>query len=139
MNDRIPVLFTPAEAGEILRVHPNTLAREREKGHLDYINVGRRVFHTDAHLRDYIANQGRPKRECHPEHASLSTETTGSSAERTRRTSTSTGASPEAAASVARARTQEILKRRSVGSWSLSTSDSGRGIVPAQQYRSSKS
>jgi excisionase family DNA binding protein len=50
-------LLTTPEAARLLRVHRNTLDREREAGRVKYVRIGRRVFFTEDHLSDYLNNQ----------------------------------------------------------------------------------
>lgn len=54
---RVPRLLTTPEAARLLRVHRNTLDREREAGKVRCVRIGRRVFFTEEHLRDYLDDQ----------------------------------------------------------------------------------
>ena len=60
---RLPPLLTTPEAARLLRVHRNTLDREREAGRVRCVRIGRRVFFTEGQLRDYLDRQSDEQQE----------------------------------------------------------------------------
>ncbi len=52
-----PELLTITEAARLLRVHRDTLGRERLAGRLGYVSIRGRVFVTADQLNDYINKQ----------------------------------------------------------------------------------
>lgn len=55
----VPALLTTGEVAQLLRVHRNTVDREREAGRLACVRIGRRVFYTAKMLREYLAGEAR--------------------------------------------------------------------------------
>jgi hypothetical protein len=53
----LPRRFTDQQVAAELDVSVDTVRRERWRGHLGYLRVGRRIFITEDHLRDYLARQ----------------------------------------------------------------------------------
>lgn len=51
--------MTTAEVARVLRVHRNTVDRERQDGRLACVRIGRRVFHTAEQVNKFIQEQQR--------------------------------------------------------------------------------
>jgi excisionase family DNA binding protein len=85
----IPRRFTDHQAAEELGVSVDTIRRERRRGKLGYLRIGRRVFITEAHLLAYLERQSVEP--CHENKNDLPrSEASGSVGERT----ASIGAAP---------------------------------------------
>jgi len=50
----LPALFTEAQVAERLGVHPETVARERRRGRLAWINVGSKIRIREDQLAEYL-------------------------------------------------------------------------------------
>jgi excisionase family DNA binding protein len=51
--------MTTSEVARVLRVHRNTVDRERQAGRLACVRIGRRVFHTEEQVKVYVNGQQR--------------------------------------------------------------------------------
>mgnify|MGYP006269358051 CR=1 FL=1 len=115
----LPKLYTIREAAELLRVHRDTIDRERYRGALRSVHIRGRIFITEDDLARYIINQRQVSKRCEQQIADasrdaaerLNTAATGCGSGEIRRRGTSTGAAREVAVSAAKARTSTILKR----------------------------
>ncbi|MFN0012137.1 MAG: helix-turn-helix domain-containing protein [Phycisphaerales bacterium] len=100
----LPRLLTLTEAARLLRVHRNTVDRERKAGRLAAVRVGRRVLVRADQLQRYVEEGTEQWSEF------SSTKLTGWSGERTHRHGTSTGADRARDGSCAAARAQATLR-----------------------------
>jgi len=60
----VPVVWTTQEVASMLRIHRNTVHRERVAGRLRHLRIGRRVLYTPEHVRAYLAQQAEEGKEC---------------------------------------------------------------------------
>lgn len=100
--ERLPELYTEAEAAAYLRVAEITLRRRRKAGMIGYTRVGRKAKYTQVHILKYLEQQT-----CQP--ASVSA-TTGSSNAKAQPSGIGRGATPRDASSALRL-AQEILTK----------------------------
>ena len=52
----LPTLLDKNEAAAKVRMHPLTLLRKAREGKIGSIRSGKRVFFTDEHIHEYLAN-----------------------------------------------------------------------------------
>lgn len=50
----LPTLFDERKAALLLHVKPCTVRNERVRGKLGYVRVGRQIFYTEEHIRQYL-------------------------------------------------------------------------------------
>ncbi|MBX3366195.1 MAG: helix-turn-helix domain-containing protein [Phycisphaeraceae bacterium] len=107
----------------MLRVHRNTVHRERESGRLGHLRIGRRVLFTPGHVAAFLEQQSLKGGPCST-NRSGSTRATSLSSGPTHPTTASTGtpsAGPDSPlAAFAEARARATLHRQSRSSSSLS-------------------
>jgi excisionase family DNA binding protein len=53
----LPRRFTEHQVAAELNVSTDTVRRERHRGKLGYLRIGKRIFITEEHVRDYLARQ----------------------------------------------------------------------------------
>jgi len=92
--EKLPALFTEAEAAEYLGVAEITLRRHRTKGQIGFIRIGKFIKYTETHLLKYLEQHT-----CQPASASA---TTGSSSERAQPSGIARGATATDASSALR-------------------------------------
>jgi excisionase family DNA binding protein len=88
----LPRRFTEQQVAVELQVSVDTIRRERHRGKLGYLRVGRRIFVTEYHLRDYLERQSVSP--CPIENATSKSAATGSASETTRPTGAGPGSMP---------------------------------------------
>ncbi|MFN0011723.1 MAG: helix-turn-helix domain-containing protein [Phycisphaerales bacterium] len=110
-NAGLPRLLTLTEVARVLRVHRNTVERERKEGRLQSVRVGRRVLVPLEALERYLDQPVDGENRCERIDYS-STEAAGSSAATMPAISTSVGVGRAHAASGAVLRARAILRKR---------------------------
>ncbi len=112
--DGVPRLLTLAETASLLRVHEDTVHRQRRTGRIASVRIGRRLLFEPQEVQRFITQQ---RQEGHGTawgtKDSLNMASTGSFAAPTRRTCTSIGADRARDAYFATQRAQTILKKPS--------------------------
>lgn len=88
----LPRRLTEQQAAVELLVSVDTIRRERRRGKLGYLRIGRRIFITEDHLRDYLQRQSVIP--CPSENAMSKSVATGSASETTRPTGAVLGSIP---------------------------------------------
>jgi excisionase family DNA binding protein len=53
----LPRRYTEQQVADMLEVSVDTVRRERHRGKLGYLRIGRRIFITENHVRDYLERQ----------------------------------------------------------------------------------
>lgn len=59
--ERLPYLYSEAEAAEYLGVSEVTMARIRKRGDIGHTMIARRPKYTESHLLDYLEQQTCPR------------------------------------------------------------------------------
>ena len=77
----LPRRFTDHQAAAELDVSVDTVRRERRRGKLGYLRVGRKIFITEDQLRDYLARQSVEP--CHESNDPVKSPATGSAGAQT--------------------------------------------------------
>lgn len=50
----VPVLLTEAEAAKVVRLCPRSLRKARQRGHLSFVQIGRKVLYAENDLAEFI-------------------------------------------------------------------------------------
>lgn len=102
--EKLPHLFTEAEAADYLGVSEITLRRHRTKGQIGFIRIGKFIKYTETHLLKYLEQHT-----CQPASASA---TTGSSSAKDQPSGTARGATKPDASSALRLAQETLAKPR---------------------------